>query len=307
MSLVVAEATDEGPRIVSDTRVRYPGLPLGYKTGTLKTVVLRDDIAVSFVGDVEAGLGAIRQIADDLKDDGGPDGVLSTLLERTARAPEAADFIVAVDGQDWQLTRISSGQLERGLNSAWIGDQWAFERFQRVRHASPEPFREVLEKGLGTGSRVILRLGDAMQAVIGDPTVETVDQFCVRVARQHDGFQYLASVFIYVERDFEIQQGDDLVDKMAQPVEEGGYAVAIVEPAKPGTPALGLSFPRARLGMVFLPLLYDQAQVIRDVSANDLYEGRGATRVPGSCVPPAAQGQLPRTRTRRSSRGPHSP
>jgi hypothetical protein len=269
MSLVVAEATEEGARIVSDTRVRYPGLPLAYKTGTLKTVVLRRDVAVSFVGDVEVGLGAIRQVDADLKADTAPDGVVSTLQDHTARAPDAADFIVAVDGQDWQLTRISGGQLERGLNSAWIGDQRAFERFQRVRHASPDPFRDVLEKGLGAGSKVILRLGDAMNAVIGDPSVETVDQFCVRVARLDDGFQYLASIFIYVERDFKIEPGDEMVNKMAQPVEEGGYAVAIVEPAEPGTPALGLSFPRARLGMVFLPLLYDQAQVIRDVSPND--------------------------------------
>jgi hypothetical protein len=56
---------------------------------------------------------------------------------------------------------------------------------------------------------------------------------------------------------------------MAQPVEEGGFAVTVVEPTHPGTPALGLSFPRAHLGMVFLPLEYDQAQVIEGVSPND--------------------------------------
>jgi len=56
---------------------------------------------------------------------------------------------------------------------------------------------------------------------------------------------------------------------MAQPVEEGGFAVTVVEPAHPGIPALGLSFPRAHLGMLFLPLEYDQAQVIEDVSPND--------------------------------------
>ena len=56
---------------------------------------------------------------------------------------------------------------------------------------------------------------------------------------------------------------------MAQPVEEGGYAVSVVEPEKPGTPALGLSFPRARLGMLYLPLKFDGAEVFHDVSAND--------------------------------------
>jgi hypothetical protein len=48
---------------------------------------------------------------------------------------------------------------------------------------------------------------------------------------------------------------------MAHSVEEGGYAVSVVEPADPGTPALGLNLPRARLGMLYLPLEFDGAQV----------------------------------------------
>jgi hypothetical protein len=56
---------------------------------------------------------------------------------------------------------------------------------------------------------------------------------------------------------------------MAQSVGEGGYAVSVVEPLEPGTPALGLNFPRARLGMLYLPLEFDGAEVIEDVSPND--------------------------------------
>lgn len=115
----------------------------------------------------------------------------------------------------------------------------------------------------------MLTLSSAMQAVIDDPTVQSVDDFSVRVAYGAQGFEYLASVFIYVGRDFPISPGDDLISKMAQPVSEGGYAVSIVEPAEAGMPALGLSFPRAHLGMVFLPLQFDGAQVIHDVSPND--------------------------------------
>jgi hypothetical protein len=56
---------------------------------------------------------------------------------------------------------------------------------------------------------------------------------------------------------------------MARPVEEGGYSVSVVEPMEPGTPALGLHFSRARLGMLYLPLQFDGAEVISDVSSND--------------------------------------
>lgn len=56
---------------------------------------------------------------------------------------------------------------------------------------------------------------------------------------------------------------------MAQSVEEGGYSVSVVAPMDAGIPALGLNFPRARLGMVYLPLQFEEAQIIEDVSPND--------------------------------------
>jgi hypothetical protein len=72
-----------------------------------------------------------------------------------------------------------------------------------------------------------------------------------------------------VGRDIIVKTNDNLITKMAHPVEEGGYAVSVVEPEEPGTPALGLSFPLARIGMIYLPLKYDEAQIIMDVSPND--------------------------------------
>jgi hypothetical protein len=59
------------------------------------------------------------------------------------------------------------------------------------------------------------------------------------------------------------------VQRMAQPVDEGGYAVSIVPPAEPGIPALGVNFPVARLGLIYLPLQFDGAQVIRNISPNE--------------------------------------
>lgn len=193
--------------------------------------------------------------------------MLSTFRHQTATHPDAVEFILAVEGEEWQLARIHSGHVEKGLNSAWIGDPEAFERFQRARHA-PNPFLGIIEEKVGPGASRLMRLGTAMEAVISDPTIASVDHFCVRVALQPDGFQYLSAFFIYVESDIQMQAGDDLINQMAQSVAEGGYTVTIVEPSEPGTPALGLSFPRARLGIIFLPLAYDNAQVLHNVSPN---------------------------------------
>jgi hypothetical protein len=105
--------------------------------------------------------------------------------------------------------------------------------------------------------------------VIDDPTIDSVDGFCVAVTYKPTGFEYLGSSFIYVGRDISIKPGDDITSKMAQPIEEGGFAVSVVEPLEPGTPALGLNFPVARLGMLYLPLEFDEAEVITDISPND--------------------------------------
>jgi len=282
MTLVVAQATDDGPRIVSDTRLTFPEdrppFPprptKGFKAGMLKSIVVQRDTVVCFAGEVDDALEAIRYVARELQHGEPLDGLLPHLqavAQAVASNPRRDDleFIVATNQPASQLTRVRCNSIERGLDSAWIGNHGAFERFQEARHAAVEPSWAELESKLPASTREGMRLRQAMQTVIDDPTIESVDDFCVSIVHRHDGFQYLESTFIHVGRNITIQPGDDLISRMAQPVEEGGYAVSVVEPAEPGTPALGLSFPRARLGMLFLPLRYDDVQVIQDVSPND--------------------------------------
>ena len=270
MSLVVAQATADGPRIVADTRVtrtdrqaREPGFK-----GTLKSVVVRPDAVVCFAGDVVAGLGAVREVARGLQVGETVDGLLPHLQVVASDPRREVEFIVATDQPDSQLTRVRYDSIERNLDSAWTGDHEAFERFQQARHAPVDSGWVELESKLPASAREGIRLGEAMQTVIDDPTIPSVGDFRVSIVHRSSGFQYLESSFIHVGRDITIQPGDDMISKMAQPVEEGGYAVSVVEAAEPGTPALGLSFPRARLAMLFLPLEYDDVQVIREVAPN---------------------------------------
>lgn len=291
VSLVVAQATEDGPRIVSDMRVTLPHQQrASFRKDALKSVVVRRDVAVSFAGDLIAGITGIRQLASGLQRGQTIDDLLPELTGLASNDRRSVEFIVATDQLDSQLTRIRHDSIERRLQHAWIGDQEAFERFQKARLASVDPFWSQLQAELPPSTWVMMSLQGAMKAVIDDPAIESVDDFCVSVAHKQNGFEYLGSGFIYVERDITVQPGDDLISRMAQPVEEGGYAVSVVEPSEPGTPALGLSFPRARLGMVFLPLQFDEAQVVLNVSPNDfarvVYERFGvAMKDPGLVHP----------------------
>ena len=267
MSLVVAYATEDGPRLVSDTRVTLrDGQRSSYKTGSLKAVVLNPKFSICFAGDVLSGLRGIRKCAALLAVGESAAALLTTLTALTV--DKHVEFLVAQGGGGPQLARVREGSVEHDLSTAWIGDHKAFARFQQERLSS-DPLEATLSAGMRASSRAMHRLQRAMHAVIADPAIASVGDFCVSVAYKDTGFEYLSSIFIHVGRDIQVQDGDNLIDKMAHPVEEGGYSVSVVEPAHAGTPALGLSFPRARLGMIYLPLLFDGAEVLHNVSPKD--------------------------------------
>lgn len=269
MSLVVAEATDDGPRIVSDTRVVFPEGPRSsFKTGTLKAIVVGRYVTICFAGDVLAGLEGVRSFARELGEGRPVDDLLPRLQELASNDRRIVEFIVANGEAGSQVTRIRNGGVERCLQFGWIGDQHGFDRFQRERNRPPHSM-SALESHLPPATRIMATLRRAMQAVIDDPAIESVADFCVAVAYKPTGFEYLGSTFIHVGRDIRVEPGENLISKMAHSVEEGGYAVSVVEPAEAGTPALGLNFPRARLGILYLPLEFDGAQVISDISPND--------------------------------------
>lgn len=270
MSLVVAQATDNGPRIVSDTRVVFPdGSRSSFKTGTLKAIIVARDITICFAGDVLLGLKGVREFARELVNGRLVDDLLPRLQDLASDGRKTVEFIVARGKGSSQLTRIRNNGIECNLHSAWIGDQDGFERFQAERNRPLDSTESEIETNLPPPARIMSTLQRAMQAVINDPSIESVNDFCVAVAYRPSGFEYLGSLFIHVGRDFHVEPGEDIIPKMAQSVEEGGYSVSVVEPAEPGTPALGLNFPRAQLGMLYLPLEFDEPQVILDVSPND--------------------------------------
>jgi hypothetical protein len=223
MSLVVAQATEDGPRIVSDTRVGFPyERRSNFKTGTLKVIVVTRKVAVCFAGDVSICLDGVRGFARRLREREPLDDAVAVFRELTSDSRRHVEFIVANADADSRLTRVRDGRIERALPAAWIGDQDAFERFQQERHKPiEEPWCKVMDQ-LPPGAKAISRLGRAMEAVIDDPAIASVDDFCVRVATKEGDFNYLEQTFVHVGRNITVRSGEDLIAKMAQPVEEGG-------------------------------------------------------------------------------------
>ena len=272
LSLVVAQQSESGPRIVSDTRVQFlDGKKSSYKTDTLKTIVISPTLALSFSGDVEIALDMVRSVAEVIDTGGSVEDMIPKLAAATSYPDRSVQFIVSHSSPDIGLIKIEDGLVERDLKTTWIGDKQGFECFQSSR-LSQDSFRTEVHSTLPPAARLLSIMRTAMRAVVDDSSVPSVGDFCVSVAPDEGEFTYLASVFIYVGRDFSVSPGENIISRMIQPVHTGGYAVSIVEPEQPGTPAMALNFPTARLGMLYQPLVFDESQIIKDVSQNDFVE-----------------------------------
>ena len=260
MSLVVAQATEHGPRITSDILVgRWDRPRAALKDGTLKAIVLSQRVAICLAGHVEQGLGTVREFAAGLNAGEAVDNLLPMLERKSATG--TVDFIVAQRHSIEQLTRITENGVERRLPIAWIGDRHGFEQFQRARKRVP-PQPQITSPP----ARIMHELRAAMKAVIDDETIVNVGGFEVAVANTQAGFEYLGSTYVYPGRDFTTPSVvEDLIPYMIQPAEEGGYTACLVEPVFAGVPAAALYFPTGGVVIMFLPLQFDTAQVITGV------------------------------------------
>src|SRR6185436_10264657 len=140
MTLVVAQATESGPRIVSDTRVTYhDGRRPSFREDVLKTIVIDSGMAVSFSGNLTAGLDSVRKVAGRWTSGAGVEAVVDDLHQAACSSAGAVDFIGARASAVAPLIRSRNEGIERGLTTTWLGDHHAFERFQAL-----EPFKCVM-------------------------------------------------------------------------------------------------------------------------------------------------------------------
>lgn len=271
MSLVVAQATANGPRIASDTHFLAPrGRSSTFKDVVLKATVLREDVCICFAGEIALGLAGVRRVAAVLEEGASLDSLPQVLASIVTEDPRMVEFIVAGCRSDQQLWRITRLGVEEDLRIAWIGDEAAFEAFQRARYETAGSMPpDDADQHLTEGQRVGRLLGPAMEAVINDAQIPSVHGFCVSVACTEDGFRYMDAAKAILGRSVSIPSDEETVIPLFQPVQDGAYHFAIVPPRDPGVPALGISFANARLAFLLLPLQFDEPEVITDVPARE--------------------------------------
>jgi hypothetical protein len=220
MSLVVARQVNGEVYIVGDTKFTAHADSGKSQTaqylGGLKAVILCPGLCVCFAGNVEIARDAIQGIYDTgvnlFEKNLAIEHLLGHHKRSVALGPESeTDFIIAVIVQrndlpgtyEKEVFRIADSKVHWENFATHIGGSNGFERFQQVLHsgvrAAPVPTFESSKLGVNQRSGFDESLSAAMRAmqeVVDDTNVPTVDGIRTVVVSEHDQFKYLEYVLI---------------------------------------------------------------------------------------------------------------
>lgn len=204
MSLIVARKDGRKIGIVSDTKLTYPNhetknLKTSPIDGVVKTVILNENLCVSFAGEIEPAELALKEI--NISTD--TNSILHLLEKFHHFSKGETEFIFCIGKPDLTIYEIKNGIVQE-TNQSWIGDKAVFENFQKsiLAHPTKEQRQEKVETPLqnsktnqptititemnltfevSQNSSILSKLSSAMDNVIDNDSISSVGGFKVNV------------------------------------------------------------------------------------------------------------------------------
>lgn len=144
MSLVVARIIDDHICIVSETKLTPPEcedirLHQDPLNGTIKTVIINSYRAISIAGNMYYAEKALQEVDSDLTDE----EILGILFFYHSLSEMKTEFIFCFIDAGAKINVIKNGIVENST-SAWIGDYFAFQYFQRFYNKDETLYEEVI-------------------------------------------------------------------------------------------------------------------------------------------------------------------
>src|SRR5690242_3021118 len=135
MTLVVAKQKGHIIAVVSDTGITKQGARLGPESLLPKICILTPDIAVAFAGEPDLAVRYLNAFPRT-----SPPTYRSTLDYFTAcqvDSENSVDFLILFNRPSPKMVPIRQGKPLTPTKAAWLGDQAAFEAFQRYAARPP--------------------------------------------------------------------------------------------------------------------------------------------------------------------------
>jgi len=272
MSLIVARRIDNEVRIITDTKITDDLiLHQTLLGGKLKCVVVSPTCCVCFAGIVALAEEALSPILDGEICD--RQRITTHLLQHHRASKGEIDFIVAsLDEPVAAIDRITEGELEMNLISAWIGDQPAFNTYQRCYHA--DLGRSAASVSLEESFEIASRMSDAFKAVIEDHRHASVGDFALTVTSrpaQSDGFRYLCRAGAFGFRSVSnTTTPTSLLQSLG--AEGGSFHYTVLVPTIAGVGAVAVHLLEGKVGAFFYPAQCWSPTVFKNVGVDQFVQ-----------------------------------
>ncbi len=219
--------------------------------GQLKTIVLNNEVAVSYSGSANKAISRIREIRTDLSKRIYFEEILESLGEFTADENGEVGFIVSSHMGIPKLYKIADGQIHYGLDTYWLGNEDAaacvlevLEKDDRVIGELPNNM--TLEE---------CKLRDAFKNAVYErdlPYAGGLVFDCVGTPR---GYRYNNHATVYAGDRMSL---DIAFDNTAQLAHENqspeGYSLSLVSPNERSLAVTGAFFEQSNMGFIYSPL-----------------------------------------------------
>ena len=110
-----------------------------------------------------------------------------------------------------------------------------------------------------------MRMGNAIASLHFGASTESVGEAFVSATYSGQGFRYQPQAFLAAEHDQVVEEGPWVPANWGT-VAEGGFGYGLLVPTEPGVGLIGLYFAHAGLGLVYHPLVQDEAFTYSGVS-----------------------------------------
>ena len=274
MTLIVGRIINDRIFIESDTKItdrsEAKSDPL---VRTLKIIILHPFIAVTFAGKVYFAEKALKEIyskgrlrIQDIIE------ILAThnkesIIASDGNPDRETDFVLAViENKKPRIFKISNGIIEQNLQTFWLGDKLAFNKFQGNYHD--------LKKG-GVSEKDSLR--DAFKSVVDNESIETVGNFHIEV-HMNEKICPNEVVFLYTNRTeisigkqppIHLKEANKYYPVPMGTTEGGAYGISYLVSVSPNIHGVALHFLYGNFGVLFCPQLSLEGIKIRDVNGKE--------------------------------------
>lgn len=268
MSLIVAKKIENCIIITSDTRLTYGSGDKRIQThrpaeGLIKTINIIKDVNLSFAGEI-VWVEKVMKSFENIKETLNLNYFINVLLHVNTESNFETEFILSIGENEPDSTKIfeiKNGKV-RSVDSAWIGSNSAFSKFQEAYHNCTDPLgtikatdklsqTELVAIELPSNDQKLnelyMKCFHAMTEVVEERAVQEVGGFVVPCV-------YLAGWFRYIGYLYCFPIGfNKTINISSNPVnlgsaEEGSFAVCLGGGA---TFNLPIYFPHGKVGLIF--------------------------------------------------------